>query len=251
MSSNNNLQENLTSLRNSYIRLLRDCLSHFLWIEPNEEKRNRFFGLDFNNCKGETMIGTMRLDNIYYCLKKIIEDRIEGDVIETGVWRGGAVIFMKGILKAFDITDKNVWVADSFKGVPAPDLVNYPSDSNLAWEKFNLLKVSKEEVINNFKKYNLLDNEVCFLEGWFKDTLPNAPIKKLSLIRLDGDLYESTYQALEALYPKLSTGGFCIIDDYSFPFCRKAVEDYRELNNIRDEIIQIDYCGVFWRKLDQ
>ncbi|MGH8399231.1 MAG: TylF/MycF/NovP-related O-methyltransferase, partial [Gammaproteobacteria bacterium] len=90
---------------------------------------------------------------------------------------------------------------------------------------------------------------VIFLAGWFKDTLPAAPIDSISVLRLDGDLYESTIQVLEALYPRLSVNGFCIIDDYhAIDACRQAVADYREHNNISASIIEIDGTAVLWRK---
>ena len=77
-----------------------------------------------------------------------------------------------------------------------------------------MLAVPEEEVKANFRRYGLLDDQVRFLPGWFKDTLQDAPIDRIAVLRLDGDLYESTIQALDALYPRVSPGGFCIIDDY-------------------------------------
>ena len=96
----------------------------------------------------------------------------------------------------------------------------------------------------------MLDDRVKFLVGWFKDTLPSAPIDKLAVMRLDGDMYESTVQAIENLYPKLSVGGFCIVDDYVlFPDqAQKAVHDYRAAHGITDEILDIDGSGAYWRK---
>lgn len=232
-----------------YIDLLKKCVSHWIWL-PEEDKKKRYDGRDWPKAsEGETMIGLVRLDNILYCINKIIEDNIDGDFIEAGVWRGGAVIFMKGILEAFEIKDRKIWVADSFQGVPRPDIESFPEDKEDMLYQFEELKVTKQEVINNFKKYDLFDDNIRFLEGWFKDTLYHAPIQKLALLRVDGDLYESTFQALDALYPKLAVGGFCIIDDYgTFDYCAKAVTDYREKNNITDQIIDIDSWGIFWRK---
>ena len=84
---------------------------------------------------------------------------------------------------------------------------------------------------------------------WFKDTLPDAPIDRIAVLRLDGDLYESTIQALDALYPRLSPGGFCIIDDYhAIKACRQAVTDYRAKHGLSAEIVDIDQTGVLWRK---
>ena len=108
--------------------------------------------------------------------------------------------------------------------------------------------MSRPEVEANFRAYGLLDERVRFLEGWFADTLPSAPIERLAVLRLDGDLYASTMQALDALYDRLSVGGYVIIDDFSLPTCRRAVEDFRRARTIADPIEAIDWTGVFWRK---
>lgn len=195
-----------------------------------------------------TMIGIKRLDNLQFCIETIIKDGVEGDLIETGVWRGGACIFMRGVLAAYKIENRRVFVADSFEGLPKPDN-KYPSDKDDMLYMHRFLSVSKEEVEKNFEKYGLLDEQVVFLKGWFKDTLPKAPIEKLSILRLDGDMYESTMDALNNLYPKLSKGGFCIIDDYGcLENCKEAVDDYRNKNRIDDEIKVIDWSGIYWRK---
>jgi|GEM_PF-2190910 len=198
---------------------------------------------------GETMIGFLRLTNLEHCILDTIKNNIEGDLIETGVWRGGACIFMREILKLKNITNKSVWLADSFQGLPKPNSDIYPDDLNDKLHTFNELVVSEEEVKNNFEKYNLLDDQVKFLKGWFKDTMPNAPIEKLSILRLDGDMYESTIDVLFYLYPKLSIGGYCIIDDWGAVMaCKKAVEDYRRVFDINEEIRSIDWTGIFWKK---
>ena len=95
----------------------------------------------------------------------------------------------------------------------------------------------------------MLDQNVAFLKGWFSETLHQAPIKSLAVLRLDGDMYESTMDSLKALYAKVSPGGFVIIDDYgAIEACKKAVTDFREENGITAEIIDIDKIGVYWRK---
>ena len=114
--------------------------------------------------------------------------------------------------------------------------------------QFRFLAIPQEEVQANFKKYGLLDDQVVFLKGWFADTLPTAPIERLAVIRLDGDMYGSTMDALNNLYPKLSSGGFCIIDDYALKSCSTAVHDYREKHGIKAEMIQIDPIAVYWQK---
>jgi O-methyltransferase len=121
---------------------------------------------------------------------------------------------MRAVLAAYGIENRKVFVADSFEGLPRPD-ERYPADRGDKHHLNTYLAVSLDEVKNNFRKYSLLDDKVVFLEGWFKNTLPTAPIEKLSVLRLDGDVYGSTLEALLNLYPRLSMGGFCIIDDYN------------------------------------
>lgn len=196
----------------------------------------------------DTMIGLKRLDNLHDCVETVLREEIKGDFIETGVWRGGACIFMRAILAAYGVSDRKVFVADSFAGLPKPDDTKYPVDKGDTHYIHDYLAVSQGEVENNFCKYGLLDDQVVFLKGWFKDTLPDAPIEKLAILRLDGDMYGSTMDVLESLYSKLSLGGFCTIDDYALPGCRAAVDDYRSKHQILSELIKIDKTGSFWRK---
>lgn len=196
----------------------------------------------------DSMIGLKRLDNLQFCVETALKENIPGDFIETGVWRGGACILMKAILDAYGITDRKVFVADSFEGLPKPDEKKYPADLGDKHHVVDYLAVSQETVKENFKKYSLLDDHVVFLKGWFKDTLPTAPINQLSVLRLDGDMYGSTIEVLETLYPKLSKGGFCIIDDYALVGCRKAVDDFRGKHEVTAPMEVIDHSGRWWRK---
>jgi hypothetical protein len=198
--------------------------------------------------QAHTMIGMARLDNLQSCVERALADGVPGDLIETGVWRGGASIFMRAVLAAHGVTDRRVFVADSFAGLPPPDAEKYPQDRGDKHYKQTFLAVSRREVEENFRAYGLLDDQVVFLEGWFKDTLPSAPIERLAVMRLDGDMYGSTIEALEALYPKLSPGGFCVIDDYALAGCRRAVDDFRAANRIESPVERIDWSGVYWRK---
>jgi O-methyltransferase len=190
-----------------------------------------------------------RLTSLQRCVETVLADDIPGDLVECGVWRGGACILMRAVLAAYGDETRCVWVADSFAGVPRPDSANYKADKGLRLDLFApILAVPETEVRANFQRYGLLDDQVRFLPGWFKDTLPDAPIDRIAVLRLDGDLYESTIQALDALYPRLSPGGFCIIDDYMIKACRQAVTDYRAKHGISAEIVDIDGNGVLWRK---
>jgi hypothetical protein len=199
--------------------------------------------------RAHTMIGATRMQNVIACVREVIDRGVPGDLIETGVWRGGATIVMRAILQAFGITDRSVWVADSFAGIPPPDVERFPDDEGMNFSAFTDLIVPLEEVKRNFASYGLLDDQVKFAKGWFRDTLPSLDVRQLAVMRLDGDLYESTIIALQSLYPKLSVGGYCIVDDYgAVPACAKAVEDYRSHNGITETLQTVDWTCVFWKR---
>ncbi len=275
---------NEIAVRDRYIDLLDNCLRFSFWPEPpapvdNYRRRRsaykkkllatltaifKVFGIGLVRLKptsekarreglfwpgyAHTMIGERRMKNLRECVESVLEDEIPGDFIETGVWRGGATILMRGILFAYGVTDRRVFVADSFEGLPVPEPDKYEADTGDTHHMVDCLSVSVEEVRANFAKYGLLDEQTVFLKGWFNETLPNAPIETLSILRLDGDMYGSTMDALTSLYPKLSPGGYCIIDDFQLEACVAAVTDYRNEHGIEEEIVPIDMCGVYWRK---
>ncbi len=194
----------------------------------------------------ETMVGTRQLDNIQFCVTDVLKRKVPGDIIECGAWRGGTAILMRAVLKAHGDTEKSVWVADSFEGLP-----NFDSQRNPQLDYGQgAMAASLEEAKENFARYGLLDDRVHFLRGFFNQTLPNAPIVKLAVLRADGDLYESQMDVLNSLYPKLSVGGYAIIDDYlEFPGCKRAVDEYRQVHGVTEEIKPIDSEGVYWQKL--
>lgn len=194
----------------------------------------------------ETMIGHVRLDNIEECARTVFADKVPGDFLEAGVWRGGACIFMRALLE-LESSYRVVWVADSFAGLPPPDQHRYPIDAGDGHYTVAELRVSIDEVRKNFERYGLLDDRVRFIKGWFKDTLP-GPVRQLAILRLDGDMYESTIQTLDALYDRVSPGGFTIVDDYSLKGARTATDDFRARRGIQEPLVAIDWTGVFWRK---
>ena len=201
------------------------------------------------NPRAHTMIGLKRLDNIQRCVESVLAESVPGDLAEAGVWRGGASCFMRAILKAHGVTDRKVWLADSFRGLPPPDSKNYPGDEGDMHHTISWLAVPIGQVKQTFERYGLLDSQVEFLEGWFKDTLPTAPIERLAVLRVDGDMYESTIEVLENLYPKLSPGGYVILDDWGdLPMSRKAVEDFRKASGVEEPIQDVDGIAVYWRK---
>ncbi len=196
----------------------------------------------------QTMIGRKRTRNVRELVERVIAERVPGDLIEAGCWRGGTVILMRGILKAHGVDDRTVYAADSFEGLPKPNPERYPADAADINYTADELAVSIEEVQRNLALYGFKDDGVELLKGWFRDTLPALRDKRWALVRLDGDLYESTMDGLTNLYPQLSPGGFLIVDDYGWENCRQAVEDYRSAHGITAPIERIDWVGAWWRK---
>lgn len=241
-----------------YLDLLEKVVTNLIYQDPalaafgypstDFHQEARESGMDWPST-AHTMVGLRRLQNVRSCLDQVAADGVAGDFVETGVWRGGVCIFVRGYWKVHGIVDRQVWVADSFEGIPETGDDGHPLDRGMGLHSINgILRVSLDAVKENFARYELLDDQVKFLPGWFRDTLPEAPIDKLAILRLDGDLYESTMNSLDSLYHKLSPGGFVIIDDYCIPACRVAVQEFRNRLAIRDPIEVIDQCGVFWRR---
>lgn len=238
-------------LRAAYLDLMRDSLIGRLNEDPalpaskveGYKPDYREQGWDWPS-KAPSMIGALRMENVRTECERVITENVPGDFVETGVWRGGAAIMMRAVLAAYGITDRRVFGADTFAGFPAQS----DTDSNFTVGGVSEFSVSLDEVKANFARYRLLDEQVVFLEGLFKDTLPSAPIGRIAVLRLDGDLYDSTKDGL-ALYDKLSPGGTLIADDYFlFDGQRKAIDEFRSAHGIADPIVRIDHFGGFWIK---
>ena len=255
MSPQNAVGNAARNVRDRYLELLKRALTNTIYEDPNEapwgpdgfDPAARGEGADWPRT-AHTMIGRKRLDNLHECVASVLADGVPGDLVETGVWRGGASILMRGVLAAHGDTTRTVWVADSFAGLPPPDADRYPADAGDQHHEVAFLAVPLEEVRANFAKYDLLDDQVRFLPGWFRDTLPAAPIERLAVLRLDGDMYSSTWEALTALAPKVSPGGYVIVDDYhAVAGCEQAVDEYRARHGIDAPMETIDWAGVYWR----
>ncbi len=249
------LEADATRLRTAYLDLMRDSLIGRLNEDPplpaskvdgyQDEYREQ--GWDWPS-KAPSMIGAKRMNNLRCECERVIAQQIPGDFIETGVWRGGACIMMRAVLKAYRLVDRRVIAADSFAGLPPPS-VGVAADAGADFHTRKDFAVPLAEVKAAFARYGLLDQQVVFLEGLFKDTLPTAPIETLAVLRLDGDMYESTMDGLVNLYHKLSPGGVLIVDDYYlFAAQRQAVDEFRAAHGIADTIVQIDHFGGYWIK---
>jgi O-methyltransferase len=213
-----------------------------------EDLRLRSAGMDWP-LHGLTMVGLTRLDDLQRCVESIVRDGVEGDLIEAGTWRGGASILMRATLDSLGDADRTVCVADSFQGFPE---VNRPGDDgyDLAVDlaAIDFLAVPLEEVRVSFARFGL-EHGVGFMPGFFEDTLPQLGDRRWSVVRLDGDTYDATRLSLEALYPRLSAGGYLIVDDYlALDPCREAVDDFRDEHGITEPLDEVDWSCARWRR---
>jgi hypothetical protein len=216
-----------------YLDLLKKSLTDTLGgAEPDVEAGRARFAVDFLNHyirgRAVTMLPRARLDQLQACIEDVLRRGVPGDLLEAGVWRGGAAILMRAVLRVHGVADRSVWAADSFEGLPEPDAARFPKEA-----------------------YGLLDEHVRFLPGWFKDTLPQAPIGRLAVLRLDGDYHESTRDCLVHLYDRLSPGGYLIVDDYGeddWTDCRAAVDGFRAERGIAEPMVQVDRRCWYWQR---
>lgn len=199
--------------------------------------------------KAFTMVGVRRLANFRKLVETVILEGIPGDIVETGVWRGGACILARAVLRAYGVTDRKVVACDSFEGLPPPNEAEYPADEGSNLHDYSQLAVSLERVKDHFDRFGLLDDQVVFVKGWFRDTMKDVPSERIAVLRLDGDMYESTIDPLEHLFDRVPQGGFVIVDDYLIvPACKQAVHDFLDARGLSPEIIQIDSIGAYFRK---
>lgn len=221
------------------------------------DKTSRVNGVDWPQF-GLTMVGRKRLTNIEELLLAAIDERVDGDFVECGVWRGGASLFAKAVLDAADPHGgRMVHLVDSFHGLPPPTA----GQDRHIWSEMDYLRVSKQEVQSIFEEMALLDGRVRFHEGYFRYSAPSLRKqlanegRQIALLRMDGDMYESTMDILFNLYDLVAVGGCIVIDDYSVPECRRAMDKFFHLHNMHETFHVIDdsssyFCKTHDVKLD-
>lgn len=245
-----------TGIRERYLQLVARTLDGTIYEDApltatglkHYDAELREYGWDWPSV-AFTMIGTKRLANFRSVIESVVGERVPGDIVETGVWRGGACILARAVLLAYGVTDRRVIACDSFEGLPRPDAAQFPADSGSTFHEYDDLSVSLETVQRNFAKFDLLDDQVVFLKGWFRDTMPLVPSQKIAVLRLDGDMYESTIDPLRHLYDRIPDGGWIIIDDYHVvPAAKAALHDFLASRGETPQLKEIDGVGVFFRK---
>ncbi|GAA4123122.1 TylF/MycF/NovP-related O-methyltransferase [Aminobacter aganoensis] len=245
----------IQDIRNRYLKVVAASLDGSICEDPPlpasgavaYDANLRAHGWDWPS-RAFTMVGSKRLENVRRLLESVIGSDVPGDFVETGVWRGGASIMARAVLQAYCVTDRRVFACDSFEGLPRPNPDKFPVDEGSVFHNYVDLSVSLDAVRSNFAKFDLLDDQVVFVKGWFRDTMPTLPCKNVAVLRLDGDMYESTIDPLVHLYDRIPTGGWVIVDDYNVvPAAKQAVDDFLQSRSLDLRMEPIDGVGVCFR----
>ena len=247
------------SMLQNWLDIVKDALTGALLRTPSlkpgigNNLEQQHFNFDLRNVGldwpqfGFTMVGRKRLDSLERIVFDVVANSKLGDFIECGVWRGGASIFAAILFDVLSQTDRRVFVADSFRGLPRAS--NAHDEDR--WSKMPFLQVSQEEVEANFRNFRALRPNVRFVRGYFNESLPRirSEIKALSILRLDGDMYESCADIIANLFDKLVVGGYMIVDDwFGFP-CKDAVEDFFKYHNYDSYHVEaVDTLSVVIKK---
>lgn len=230
-------------LRQDYIDLLARAVSNYLYLGgPLDEsaypiRTDLYDGERWrvpDAARPHTGLRLIQLLNLQQRATDVLNRGVAGDFLEAGVWQGGVIVFLAGVLRAYGSADVRLWAADTFAGIPwdaHPACVNDPVDQ---WA--DRWAVPLERVRQNIRRYGLLDDGIRFVSGPFREALPAAGIERLALLRIDADAYASTMDALTLLHPKVERGGCVIVDDWHLEGCRRAVLDYCAAHDIRAPI---------------
>ena len=179
-------------------------------------------------------LGRFRLDHVQACLEKVREEGVEGDLVDSGTGRAGAAIFMCGFLEVHEMADRRVWVADSFESRGSAADFEFAHDFNT--------------VRDGFARFGLLNDRVVFLQGPPSQTLAEAAVEDIALLRVASEDPEEVGAVLGALYDRVTSGGFVIVDGYGAPACEAAVDEFRSARGIVEPLERVDWSAAAWRK---
>jgi len=200
-----------------------------------------------------TMVPEPSLVELGQQVAAVLAEGVPGDLVECGVWRGGAAFLMAGLLRAAGVTDRKVWLCDSFEGLPAPEPVDGPAAGRYAGNPespryFDNCRASLDEVRRGAGTLGVADR-LEYVEGWFDRTLPSARerIGPIALLRIDGDWHSSVKACLDNLYDAVVDGGLVVLDDYyAWDGCAVALHEFLGARSLPHRIESLAVDGDAW-----
>lgn len=204
----------------------------------------------YERIKPFTLVSIERCYALYQSVNYILKNNIPGDMVECGVWKGGSCMLMALMLKDAVISDRKIFLYDTFEGMTEPGDLDGEEEKK-QWEEGRVSETLNtmcyaplEEVKANLRTTGFPENRIIYIKGKVEDTIPGTMPSSISLLRLDTDWYESTRHELQHLYPMIASKGVLIVDDYgAWQGARKAVDEYFERNNPGVLINRVDYTG--------
>jgi O-methyltransferase len=190
------------------------------------------------------MVGLARLKNLVRLAELIDLENIAGDIVECGTWNGGSGALLAQV-GARSPHERMTWLFDSFEGLPAPS----EKDGKAAVPYRGKCRGATDSVREVLGKLAVPETRARIVPGWFQDTLAQAPIQRIALLHIDADWYESVRFVLDTLYPRVTPGGYVVLDDYGYwQGCRTAWEEFQATLPAAPALVSVDGIGCFLRK---
>jgi O-methyltransferase len=194
----------------------------------------------------EAIVSLMR------AVEHVVRNAVAGALVECGVYKGGNVGVMIRRLQELRQTDRDIYLYDTFAGMPRPlawddekvvgaDWRRHHFDPTIGDAGSRWLNISVDQVRGLLHPLGYPPERLHFVKGLVEETIPKVAPDKIAILRLDTDFYTSTKHELEHLYPRLVSGGILIIDDYgAFPGCKRAVDEYQAENGSQLFLNRVD-----------
>jgi hypothetical protein len=231
------------------IRQIKKMMTKNTSIQSNILDMDKEFFPLYEQCKPYTMTSIERMYALYQAVKYVVQQQLDGDFVECGVWKGGSSMLMAVTLDYLKCYTKKIYLYDTFEGMTKPtaqDISYAGVNASVQFTAQNNIWAycSMEEVKHNFEKINYPNENILFIKGKVEDTITTNQHKAISILRLDTDWYESTYHEMVYLYPCLISKGVLIIDDYGhWQGARGAIDKYCMENKLSILLNRIDYTG--------
>jgi hypothetical protein len=201
-----------------------------------------------------TMTGPERLFGVITAVRYLVANKITGDFVECGVWRGGSTMTAALTLMELGDRTRDIYLFDTFAGMSPPTEKDKVASGESAAEILAKTKkregpgiwsiASLEDVQNNLFSTGYPREKLHFVVGKVEDTIPTHAPQDIALLRLDTDWYESTKHELVHLFPRLRRNGVLIIDDYGhWKGARQAVDEFIAELKFKPLLTRLDYTG--------